>query len=76
MAKTKNIEQKPPAEDFAKIAESIGRVADSAKALRASGLSRDAAVVLIKHATGIPMKDVSAVLNAAEDLKRWCLSQR
>lgn len=76
MAKAKNVEQKPPAEDFAKIAESISRVSDSARALRASGLSRDAAVVLIKHATGIPMKDVSAVLNAAEDLKKWCLTQR
>lgn len=76
MPKAKTVEQKPPQEDFAKIAESIGRVSDAAKALRASGLSRDAVVVLIKHATGIPMKDVSAVLNATEDLKRWCLSQR
>lgn len=69
-------EQKPKPEDYARIAESIGRVADSAKALRASGLTRDATVVLIKHSTGIPMKDVLAVLNAAEDLKRWCLTQR
>lgn len=76
LAKTKNVEQKPVPEDFARIAESIGRLSDSAKALRASGLSRDAAVVLLKHATGIPMKDISAVLNAAEDLKRWCLSTR
>lgn len=69
-------EQKPKPEDFARIAESIGRVADSAKAMKASGLTREAVIVLIKHRTGIPMKDVSAVLDAAEDLKRWCLSVR
>ncbi len=68
--------QKPKPEDFQRIAESIGRLADSAKAMRASGLSRDAAVVLLKHVTGIPMKDISAVLSAAEDLRRWCLTQR
>jgi hypothetical protein len=69
-------EQKPKPEDFARIAESVGRLADSAKAMRASGLSRDATVVLLKHATGIPMKDITAVLNAAEDLKRWCLTSQ
>lgn len=68
------VEAKPKSEDFARIAESIGRISDSAKALRASGLSQGAAVVLIKHVTGIPMKDITAVLNAAEDLKRWCLT--
>lgn len=67
-------EKKPTPEEFTRIAESIGRVSDSAKALRASNLSRDAVVVLIKHATGIPMKDITTVLNAAEDLKRWCLN--
>jgi hypothetical protein len=66
----------PTPVDYAKIAESIGRVSDSAKALRASGLSRDAVVVLIKHATNLPMRDISAVLNAAEDLRRWCLTQQ
>lgn len=62
-------------DDYARIAESIGRVSDSAKALRASGLSRDAVVVLIKHATGIPMKGISRVLNAAEELRHWCLTR-
>lgn len=76
MRTKKDTEQKPAPEDFARIAESIGRVSDTAKALRASGLTRDAAVVLLKHATGIPMKDISAVLNGMEDLKRWCLSNR
>jgi hypothetical protein len=67
----------PPlkAEDYSQIVESISRVSDAAKVLRASGLSRDATVVLIKHATGIPMKDIATILNAAEDLKRWCLSK-
>lgn len=74
MAKTKD--PRPAPEEFARIAESVGRVSDTAKALRASGLTRDATIVLIKHATGIPMKDISAVLNAVEDLKRWCLTQR
>ncbi len=76
MKTVKIAEPKPAPEDFARIVESIGRLADSAKAMRASGLSRDATVVLLKHATGIPMKDISAVLSAAEDLKRWCLSTR
>ena len=74
--KTKESDQKPTPDDFARIAESIGRISDTGKALRASGLSRDATVVLLKHATGIPMKDISAVLNAVEDLRRWCLSQK
>lgn len=73
--KTKTKEATVPPEDYAKIADSIRRVSDAAKALRASGLSRDATVVLIKHATGIPMKDVSAVLSAAEELQRWCLTR-
>lgn len=76
MKKPNPAEQKPAREDYAKIAESIGRVSEASKALRASGLTRDAILVLIKHATGIPMKDISAVLNAAEDLKRWCLTAR
>lgn len=66
-------EQKPKAEDFAKIAESIGKVSDAAKAMHASGLSRDAIVVLIKHATGLPMTTIRDVLNAAESLRVWCL---
>ena len=74
--KTANpIEPKPLAADYKRIAESIGRVSDSAKALRASGLSRKATVALIKHSTGISQKDIELVLYAAEDLRRWCLSQ-
>jgi len=76
MKKQPKIEQKPAPNDFARIAESIGRISDTGKALRASGLTRDATIVLLKHATGIPMKDIGAVLNAVEDLRRWCLSQR
>jgi len=66
---------KPNPEEFARIAESIGRISDTGKALRASGLSRDATVVLLKHATGIPMKDIASVLNAVEDLRSWCLTR-
>jgi len=69
-------QEKPKPEEFARIADSIARVSDAAKAMRAAGLTREATIVLIKHRTSIPMKDVSAVLDAAEDLKRWCLSQR
>lgn len=76
MKQPKRVEPKLDGTDFARIAESIGRVSDTGKALRASGLTRDATVVLLKHATGLPMKDIGAVLNAVEDLRRWCLSQR
>jgi hypothetical protein len=69
------VTKKPDPEDYSEIAKSIGRISDAAKALRASGLSRDAVVVLIKHATGVPMKTITKVLSAAEDLKSWCLSK-
>lgn len=65
----------PKPEDYNRIAESISKISDAAKALRASGLSKDAVIVLIKDATGLPKRDINAVLIAAEDLRRWCLAK-
>lgn len=75
MPKTSSLsqEKKPTREDFKQIAEGIARLGDTAKALRASGLSRKAVVVLLKHSTGMSAKDITNVLDNLEDLKRWCL---
>lgn len=66
---------KPDTADYAKIVESIGRISDSAKALRSAGLSREAVLVLLHHATSVPKRDIRLVLDAAEDLKSWCLAR-
>lgn len=64
------------AEQYTKIIESISRLDSGAKAMQMSGLSREAVLVLIKHKTGIPMKDINAVLETALQLKKWCLAAK
>lgn len=65
----------PTPTDYQRVAESIAKVSDAAKALRSSGLSRKAVEVLISHQTKIPQRDVRLVLEGAEDLAKWCLEQ-
>jgi len=65
----------PTREDFKRVADSIRKVSTSAKAMKSSGLSRQAILVLINSATGIPQRDIRIVLDAAELLALWCLTQ-
>jgi hypothetical protein len=70
---------KPPVEpgpdDFRRIAESIGRLADTGKALQASGLSRRATLVLLHDATNVPMRDIKLILDALQTLRTHYLTK-
>lgn len=62
-------------EEFAKIAEAVGRMSDVARQMRAAGLSCEAVTVLLKHSTGVSMSNIKKVLDGAESLRAWCLSK-
>lgn len=62
-------------DDFRRIAESIGRVADTGKSLRASGLNERATLVLLHDATGVAMRDIKIVLAALPLLRSYYLSK-
>lgn len=64
------------ADDYKRVAESIARTSEHAKAMNAAGLTRRAIVTLLHDATAVPRKDIVTVLDAAEALASWCLKPR
>lgn len=70
---------KPPAElgseHFRRIADSIGRVSDMGKALRDSGLTQRAVLLLLQDLTGVPRGDIQLILNALPQLRTYFLTK-
>lgn len=65
----------PGPDDFRRIANSIGRIADAGKALNVSGLNRRATLVLLHDATGVPMRDIKLILDALPKLRDYFLTR-
>lgn len=56
------------------IAEGITRISESMHDLLAAGLRKKTIVTLIQARTGIPQRDITAVLESLEEFKvDWCL---
>ena len=53
------------------LAEAIVKVSEGFSALQASGLNREAIVVLVQAQTKISKRDINAILNALARLKSW-----
>lgn len=51
------------------LAESIVKIGKAAEKLSKSGVNRLGIVVLLKHHTGIPMREINLVLDGLEELK-------
>lgn len=60
-------------DDYNRVADAIRKVGDAGLALKSSGLSRRAVVVLLADATALPLKDIGRILDALESLKTWAL---
>lgn len=65
----------PGPDDFRRIAESIQKIADTGRALHASGLSRRALVVLLADATGLRRGDIGLILDALPKLRTYFLTK-
>lgn len=53
------------------LASAIIDVADAAKKLLSSRLTKPALLVLLKHESGVPMKTIDKVLTSASNLKKY-----
>jgi len=53
------------------LAEAIVKISEAMQALTASGLNRDAIVVLLAAKTGVAKKDINAVLDGLNRLRGW-----
>lgn len=56
------------------LAQSIVKISEAATALRKSGLNRKAVIVLVAHSSGVPQREIKAVLDSLETLKQdYCV---
>lgn len=76
MKKEKVEKNAEPRTDYTRIVESIRKISDDARSMRNSGLTREAGLVLLKDATGLSKKDIATVLDATENLVKWCVNIR
>jgi len=53
------------------LAEAIVKISEAMQQLTASGLNRDAVVVLLAAKTGVTKKDINAVLDGLNRLRGW-----
>lgn len=70
MMDTKLPRPAPPETEPVNLADLIEKVSDGFRSLLASGLNRDAIVVLLHDETGVPRKQINAVLDGLGALKR------
>lgn len=55
------------------IAEGIKEIADATKQMLNAGLKKKTIVTLLHASTGLPQRDITAVLDHLEDLRAdWC----
>lgn len=60
----------PPTEEPKDLSSAIEAISDGLKKLIGSGLNRRALVVLLQDATGVSKRDITAVLDGLNDLKK------
>lgn len=53
------------------LAEAIVRISEAMTELQASGLNREAVVVLLAAKTKVSKRDINAVLNGLKSLRSW-----
>lgn len=59
-----------PAEEPKDLSSAIEAISDGLKRLVGSGLNRKAIIVLLHDATGVARRDITAVLDGLNDLKK------
>jgi hypothetical protein len=67
--KVKKNEDSPESKEI--LAEAIVKIGEASKKLLASGLNRDAIVVLLHDATKISKRDINIILNGLTRLAGW-----
>ena len=70
MAKTETPEQKQKREMTETIAKNLEALAGSVKALINGPLKKKTILILLAHSTGIPQRDIDAVLEALQTMPK------
>lgn len=55
------------------VAKSIIQIAEAFEKIKSSPLKQHTVIIILKDMTGLPQRDIKAVLEAAADLKRYAL---
>lgn len=65
-----------PVDDYERIAAGIRAIGDVGKKLSATGLNRNATILIIHDATKVPKRDIKLILDALPNLPRWYLTAK
>lgn len=71
MGKRIKVEQSDPPTATPVLADAIVKIGEACDELKKSGLNQEAIVVLLRHKTGVSMRDINSVLSGLRQLRGW-----